>query len=566
MKKSISFWAFTAAAVLFGLQVLPIPGFWLMLFGAPAWTVFLLHIGLIAMFAEAFVRHLPRYLILVPLAAYGGYYALYAYQTVDVHRKSAELKASNPGKVLDFQPENYSLVMKDARAFVTNHAIPVVYEENKNNPEGYLSERILTKAACDSIPRDTQSKIFKSGFHFENRLQRHLCVLRAPESLSHTEIRAQKNGDPQIRKHNWGITEVSTDLIVNGETKASYKTASIWRLPAFPWGYIGCTLISSTPAWKCGADFARKYTEIDSVPNSVDATRYDSPESVMLGIPKYTQAALANFSGYAKNDVEQARISKVSEEVQNDVFGIFRSILNGENLKPSFNMGYSLSKNPERLAPLAEATIERLEKISQTDRLYPNRSDTISALVAALTAMPDDAFAKVADRSFEYIQDDGWDKAPLLYIRAASAGDKTFPFYKSAFISDKRKGFLRIVPPLALCRLDHADDETIAEMKNRFLGQRDPEKEYKNSLLLALVKFHEEPFVRENLGQIEPRYQEWAQTVLDGKGSNATGPNNCMTPGWMTAYVTPAMKGSLHRTRVRQGSRLVDEWTTEAVN
>ena len=63
----VSFWAFLLFAALVALQVFPYTGVFLMIVGAAFVTGLVLHVFLIALFVEAFVGRLPRYLIAIPM-------------------------------------------------------------------------------------------------------------------------------------------------------------------------------------------------------------------------------------------------------------------------------------------------------------------------------------------------------------------------------------------------------------------------------------------------------------------------------------------------------------------
>jgi hypothetical protein len=227
----VSFWAFVVFAALVALQVFPYTGIFLMIVGAAFVTGLVLHVFLIAVFVEAIVGRLPRYLIVIPIAAYAAYYAVFIQQTWEIANKSAELRASNPGQVLQFNPDSQSLVTKDASTFVTQHAIPVAYEPSAGyKPEGYLSYRLIRSDQC-KIRKDSQARILTYGMFFNNVLQQAVCVLRFPEATEHATIVATKRGEEEIWNRKWSINEYSTDLVVDGEVIASYRSASVWRLP-----------------------------------------------------------------------------------------------------------------------------------------------------------------------------------------------------------------------------------------------------------------------------------------------------------------------------------------------
>ena len=98
-----------------------------MILGGPFLVGLLLHIFLVALAVESLTRRKPRALIAIPLVAYGSYYGLYAYQTIEIDRASAELRKANSGKVLDFDAEVHSLVTPNAQALVSSHKVSAAY-------------------------------------------------------------------------------------------------------------------------------------------------------------------------------------------------------------------------------------------------------------------------------------------------------------------------------------------------------------------------------------------------------------------------------------------------------
>ena len=264
--RTVSGLSLLAIIALLALQAIPPIGVFLMIFGGALLTGALIHIFLIGLFAEACFGRVPRVLAIIPLAAYAGYYALYADQSTMIERKAAELRQHNSGKIFDFDPELHSLVTPDAQSLITQYAIPVVYEPNNNfHPEEHLSYRLLTPDQCRALPKDSGHRIQTSGFHIGNAMPK-ICKLSFPESPRKKIVTAIKYGDEAIWKRKRDIGEQLTEIVIDGAVVGSFKTASVWRLPAFPFALVGCGLISSTPAWKCGADFIRSYVPVDTVP------------------------------------------------------------------------------------------------------------------------------------------------------------------------------------------------------------------------------------------------------------------------------------------------------------
>jgi hypothetical protein len=333
--------------------------------------------------------------------------------------------------------------------------------------------------------------------------------------------------------------------VFDGKVVGSYRTASVWRLPRFPVLVITCGL---GPSWRC-FDFWRTLESIDTVPESVDRTRYDTPVSIMLGLRKYTAADLADFRGFAQNASALASAAAEPARVEDRVFGVLQQILAGQDVEPPHNLGYSIATNPQRLAPFAGAMVKRLAELlaappdQMSRNTAMNRDAAARALATGIAALPRAAFTSIADQVLELIHDAKIaDRFPALFLRAADAGPRAFEFYKSAILANREKRVLNPLLALAVCRIGHADAETVAEFKRRLLD----EHQHQPALFVALIKVGEEDFARENLKLFQKRLAPWAKAVLAGEGMTDIGPNNCMGEQWgFTDYLSPDLQPTL---------------------
>jgi hypothetical protein len=385
-------------------------------------------------------------------------------------------------------------------------------------------------------------------------------VLRFPEDPNHAVVTVSRPQDAGIWKRKPGVSESLTEIVVDGKILGSYRSAIAWRLPVLPMGFIGCSLISSKPAWECGAQFLRKLQTLDTVPDSIDKARYDTPESIMLGVRKYTATDLANFKGFAQNEAVLARTAEEPGRVNDEAFEVLQQILSGQMPKQlPWAMAYTLSQNPGPLVPLAEKMAARFADL-QADR-SKSGSDSASVLQSAIVTLPQLAFQPVATAMFEIVSKDKvqdnhnaiWRRYPALYVRAADAGPDALPFYKQDFFAGKmNRTFLRNLPVLAICRIGTADAETIAEMQRRFLSSADEYNQYgyKTALVVALKKIGQDDFLKAHGDVIGLRDRDWFKAVMEGKGETSAGPNNCMAKEWgSTGFLSPAMRPSLSRMR-----------------
>lgn len=519
LPKPLSLRLLILIAVLIALQLFPYTGIFLMMLAGAFVTGLLVHVFFVSLFFDAYRRRVPRFLMIVPFIAYGSYYVAYGLQATDIARKSAELSAANPGKLIDFDATTQALVAKYAKEIVERYAIPVAYAPI--NPEGYYSYRMIRRDQC-KLPRDNQGRIQVSY------LTNNLCLIQFPEAPRGQIVKAVLSGHQNRWHQERGISEQLTTVFVGDKEIGSYRSASVWRLPAFPMGFIGCGLLDMPSSWQCSAEFLRKWMPINAVPAGLDESQDDTPLTIMLGLKKYTAADLADFKGYAANDAALQSIAEEPQREVEDAFATLADILDGQSVVPQFRLGSTLAKEPKRLAPLAEKMAQRYIALERSEpRKTTNTSETIRALGTALVSLPADAFLSVADELQAVVHEPkARERSGALYVRAADAGPQTFPLYKTDFLTIKAAPYQMQLPVLAICRIGEADAETIAEMKRRITDAKQ-DMNYRTALFVALMKLNEAPF----LSKLEPdmpwQTRPWAKAVLEGKGETAIGPNNC---------------------------------------
>jgi hypothetical protein len=549
MFKTVSGLSFIAVAVLALLQTIPVVSFLLVLAGGTLLGL-LINFMLASIFIEAAVGRIQRAFLAIPLVAFGGYYLAYAYQTLDIEREAASLHATNPAKAFDFHPNVDALISPDAEALASFYKIPVAYvAEPRVSPEQYLSYRLIDRDQCN-LRRDSKSRVITSRILFEKVWLESVCLLRFPELPPGNAITVIKHGFDEIWTPDWRITEQVTELRRGNTVIGSFKTASVWRLPPFPLLRIGCFPRPEQPIWRCQIDFNPSQMFIDAIPAKVDRTQFDTPESIMLGLVKRTASDFANFRGFERNDAALARVAQEPRRVEDETFDILNSILDGGNPQQSLKtVSYSITQNPERLAPLAEAMAKRFAELGKLPiDAGQGAADQYLVLASALAALPPEAFGRVSDAIFDVIQKDtAVDPFPALYLRATCSGLKTLAFYEDQFTSGRFAGSTRAYPVLAICRIGQASPGVVSEMKRQFAvaDKSYSESDYKAALLVTLVKLGEQAFVEANRQVMNAKFQTWTDSVLAGKGTTEIGPNNCMGQRWPFGYIIPSMEPSL---------------------
>jgi hypothetical protein len=471
---------------------------------------------------------------------------------IAIQRETAALHATNPGgKVFDFDPNVHALISPDAEALASFYKIPVAYvAEPLATPEKYLSYRLIDRDQCN-LQRDSKSRVITSPIQFENVWLQNVCLLRFPELPPDNAITVIRHGFDEIRKQDWRITEQVTELRRGDAVIGAFKSASVWRLPAFPVLRILCFPRPGTPTWSCGIDFNPTQMLIDAIPAKVDRGQFDTPESIMLGIARRTAADLANFRGVEQNDAALARVAQEPKRVADESFAVLKSILDGGDPQQQLKtVSYTITQIPERLAPIAEAMAKRFAELSRL-RTGASRgfSDQYLVLASAIAALPPEAFGKVSDAILDVLQNENQalDAFGPLYLRMAGSGTKTLAFYEKEFSSGRFAGSTRQYPVLAICRIGQASPEVVSEMKRQFAiaDSSWSESEYKATLLVTLVKLGEQTFVEANRQVMHAKLRAWTDSVLAGKGLTETGPNNCMGQRWAGDYLIPSMQPSL---------------------
>jgi hypothetical protein len=371
-----------------------------MIIGAPFLVAVLIHVFLIAVLIEAWLGRVPRMLAIIPLGAYAGYYAYYVHQGIIVASRTTELRAQNSRLVLQFDPDLHALISPGAQSLVEQYAIPAVYESNVNVPEGYLSYRLLRRQQCDAIP-EVRGRVYTTGIRFNDMPQATVCELRFPEAPAKKRVTAVRH--EEIRRDHW-FGETLTEITVDERVIGSFTTATMDQLLAFPFAMIVCGVDSRgklAPGHGCGMRFARSFVQIDTTPADIDRSKYGMPESVMLGIRKYTANDFSGFLGYPQNDVILLSVAdepkRTERRAEDDAFAVLKQIVDGGSPTMPLLLGAVLAKNPERLEPFVEAMASRLvELIQAKPGGGRKRVEQMQTLLIALAALPRDSFARVS--------------------------------------------------------------------------------------------------------------------------------------------------------------------------
>jgi hypothetical protein len=582
LKSSFSFWALVAFIALLGLQASPYPGIFLMMLGAPLWCGLLANAFLIGLIVEATLGRVPRWLLLVPLAAYGSYGVLYVKQGLDIDARARQLQASNPSLVLQFDPTRHSLVLPQLRAnlLAAHYDIPVTYDARPNfKPEGFVSHRLIDRQQCaDARAAATRLKtqglyVVSFGLVTPVRIEngaliptyiKDVCLLNFPQKPDLPQIVVTRRQDRSVSRRERPIMQQSFDFSLDGKIFASYQTASVWRLPRFPILIIGCGLNDAAPSWDCFADFDRSLQEIDTAPKSIDKSRYDVPESIVLGLRQYAPDHYVDFQG---DDRWTALIGHIDDypkeqaqfeaDHKADLFKQFSDFVHDSAVEttatgriidltyqgtraPPDGMEAAVLAKPDQLVALRDAMAARFVQLAKANALSSNK--WVRLLEKSLVALPREAYLDMPDDEVDRLLDalrasSGWDSFQDFYLRMTDAGPRTLGFYQEALAkAGPARASHSKAPELAICRLGQADEPTRAFLRNEFSVSSKSDKfddavESNSAAFVTLLKLGDAAVADGVPASYERKdVVGWYDAVRQGKGRTDVGSNNCN--GW----------------------------------
>jgi hypothetical protein len=580
-KSLFSFWALIAFAALGLLQLFPYTGIFLMMLGGALWCGIAVHAFLIGLGAEAALGRVPRFLLVVPLAAYAAYYVMYLQQPIEIHAKTQQLRAANPSLVMPFDSARYSLVLPKLHAqLVAGHyEVPATYDAEPNfRPEEFVSHRLLNRQQCaDAAAVQARLRAQRSrtafGLVMPVRVEdgaliptyiKDVCLLNFPEKPPLQQIVVTRREDGAVWRRPRGILEQSTDFSLDGKVFATYRTASVWRLPPLPVLFIGCGLNSGAPSWDCFADFNRALEVINTTPENVDGARYDLPESIVLGLRKYVpndyvefkgdsrwQAFIEQIDSYPQQQTEFNSNRKVDlfsqfaefvhdSSVETSGTGVFINIVYKGGVTPPAEMEGAVLERPEKLVPLRDAIVARFVQLTRTSIGVNNKWYRL--LEKSLVALPREAYTDMPDDEVNELLDAlgssrGWDYFRELYLRVTDAGPRTLSFYERELAKlQNGRASKSLAPELAICRLGQADEPTRELLRKKFAATSQTDKfddpvDRNSAVYVTLLRLGDAAVVQgAPSGFQREDVVSWYDAVRQRKGQTEVGPNNCN--GW----------------------------------
>ena len=139
----------------------------------------------LSLLVDALRGALPRAFALIPVLFYSSYYFAYWEQGVHITLKSQELRRTNPGTIVDFDPRSYSLVMDKADVFAASHSIPVVYTHDASFVrDEYVSYRLMARDKIKQYLSRNDNDVQMLSVYWNDVIQPNVRELRFPSDRS----------------------------------------------------------------------------------------------------------------------------------------------------------------------------------------------------------------------------------------------------------------------------------------------------------------------------------------------------------------------------------------------
>jgi hypothetical protein len=282
--KSLSGWLFLITGAIFLLQLFPFTGIFLMMLGAPYWSVVTLNLAFILIFVDVKAGHLPKVILILPVLYFGGYLAAAILSHILLSDLQSDVESINAAVRVPFDPQQNVISFKNdessnfASSFLQTADLSVVYSQNSNYPP---FKNRACRLMSSGIGNDFEAirhgfyvvPIYskKSGIHMPSGLflgtilkgRVIVCYPEDPEQPIFTvDIEQKKFEGRTLLPHSF-----KQWLLTTNEQMANITTpdGNIYRLRGgtaaplkwIPMPIMGCALNDSPSSWDCDAVFDR---------------------------------------------------------------------------------------------------------------------------------------------------------------------------------------------------------------------------------------------------------------------------------------------------------------------
>ena len=282
---------FAATLIVYLLQLFPLTGIFLMMFGAVLWSVILINLGFALIGVDVLRGRAPKAALLFPVLWFGGY----AIATTISHVRAAHfvdaLDAANRGKTFAWNAVDQDLLVRaarrngvyfddvDAEELMTKYGLSSIYAADG---QGLYRSSLFPKACPDggfgnrdefgvTYTNAVDEEIVAHGitmFHHAT----YLCKVRRPAAPGPSPVIVTTVPYTRVRN---GLVDTDEQTIKIRSGDRNPVVVKFGRAAALAWlpqPIAGCGLNSGDPSWQCFVGFQRDADATRATPTATELT------------------------------------------------------------------------------------------------------------------------------------------------------------------------------------------------------------------------------------------------------------------------------------------------------
>ncbi len=386
----VSLGFFVFAGIVYGLQLTPLTGVFLMILAGPFWSVVLINAGFLGTALEASLGKTNSLLLILPALWFGGYGAWAAIERADLALEAESLEKLNAQAVPGLPSVPLLIVDRDDYgsettivALVSGFAASAIYtpagEEGRPAAKAY---RFSRGGLCRRLGSLGQTHLLhEAGGGF-----REACVYSLPETAPERVARVQvtrttlPDGGPVTKR-----IEIAVTAPDGGRTRLA--TATVAPLPWIPRPILGCALNSGMNEWQCFRQFGRQQPR-DLLTRETGQNGVERLLAASLGLERRTPRT-------PDDPASQAREAEVASAASAAALSALEQMLaEPENRALGRSDVAMLKTRPDLLRPHVPAMMATVER-RFGDEAARGRVDAFQMLLAGL---PDADFEPLRPR------------------------------------------------------------------------------------------------------------------------------------------------------------------------
>ncbi len=438
-----------------GLQWFPATGIYLMFLLAPAWSIVLVNAILLLMALDVWLGRAPRWLIIIPVIAYGGNLAASAFGYGELLLLDRELSRVNRAGSLPFDPARMSLVAADdsmAQNLVRQYRIDVTYAPNpRHTPLNHLSYRLVTKEQCALITNNGKRGVHKLGVHFEHRLVANVCQLRMPEDPTRPPI--EMVSTTTERKGVFLSTKLTTIRFVAPDGRSGEVTTGLGYIYfPLPRPVIGCALNSGAAKWQCGAGLLPARLRVAAEGDPYGAPGGALARALHLAPRTYTEVKgqyVAEPSELVDAGGSVGRARRGIYTDRDHAYAVLDRVIADPRRPIERDVEELLLADEDRLNRYGWLMVEGLQRAIAAGK---QGRDAVKFLGDMIAALPPDIFAPIGPDVVDVLKMHPTLETPILHVRLGELGPSAAPVLLAAFDRSPANapaafGLCRLGPP-----------------------------------------------------------------------------------------------------------------------